>query len=1423
MGLLETAMELSKAYELLLKYGAKSAYDYIDKRGRDKSNTLVHRSDPVSVELVDLIRSMSSNGAHHSPKLDRLTSILKQHFRDATADTRVIIFTSYRESVKDIVQALREVPAWGGDANKVNVVYSGCYTDGTCWGEASVVRSSDGRRLGLAVGGLLRQYCSGPIAPDNVEGYREKMQMSVESRDYVLESFPTVRGESTWVGYAIPVNPETQTPRVVHVLQAVNVRARDWDADGSDGMPLWMGEAKQPKQRAAARLNMEGGLKAFVALVVNDCVALATGTGTALVHLCVGTKMEDEVMGVAGGDGSNEKEFVNALHGCMLLPSPRPGRPAGVLRVGPRELLMEKVARQMAAAIKAGTIEKRRVWCEFVVATGGKAKCQFTRIVKAYQFFFTGPDGRSFAYNSGPRFDAVGGGGLFLSDSAARGYRELVLRLPPLKGREAQISAQERTEEVWAMAVDAMKVTASRLWRRGDLMWAVSAAVKAVVYGCTAGGSTNRGDNADENERAAAALLPYARLWQTKGAQVILFIREMENLMDALRGRPPLGLAKRAAVHAQGLLKRLTFFFFHHSDGDRGEADVQESLGRAVVHELRRLLPESVGGENMLTINPPRAVGVLTQLAVRLRMLAFNLLEHHISKTEALRVLIEDALGTDRRFPVVDHAVPQPREFAGIMEPPTMVPWTSEDPYGFGKPVTLVDLKAEISFNLRHRLIPQPAIKEGSIMRYLIMSGVHKKLIDLYLETLKPPIAKDPYTDIYDSLLTSATLHETVEGIGNWLPVARAIFADGSRRRTPKQWHRDFAPAFAEGLMSVLDSSEDAHEGHDQAWGMRSAVCCFLPQVLVELGPLKDDLAPPSSFTKGAYLVRTVTSLEGLWGATAACGGTLFTVHFLDHLFVDGPSFPTALSVSAESIVTAVAAMAKVQAGIAPGKVGAVAFQGLHVGVRDDPGFKYRVLRLGDIEGRQRECIATVAAAFAAGRPITLRAAFLSGLRSGVSTPGYTPVRKRFVVYHRSMTIDKTLERTTDVIDAASPDLPQDADIRTVWGKDVASAVAEPMRFKPFEPGSARSWAELGGFRDRAGHTHVFLSAEDAKLWHDWVFPEEEAAEELTHAYKSRLKLLKLSLMIQSGFKGKQERMTAEKIALAWSRRAKVLVVLRRRAIQRVRQESNDLAVYEYQLRRKALRARHQGNYLQLFRMVLRAGLALGHRDVVAECARVFLVDSVDSLVTLNKVNTMFREFADQHQVSSFVRALDVNVLYDQFVNYAQSLPVSLFGAKAPFFRSFATRLAVERALAATHKNLSDAKQVRRPITPADVASLAEVHEVTKQSVNTFLALAFRNAGCERVRKLVAIWTAGLSGMALPPRQGVSADEAFDAEEEEELKEQEEERLKEQQDEDDDDDDNEDIEGTEGPKDIEDDTGPGTSILSRLASLKKKD
>lgn len=119
--MLEAAMELSKAYDLLLKLGAKDAYEYCERRGAEKQSTLIHRTDQVSREVVDLLRSMSCNGAHHSPKLDRLTSILKHHFKESTADTRVIIFTSYRTSVKDIVRALRDVPAGADTACKIKV------------------------------------------------------------------------------------------------------------------------------------------------------------------------------------------------------------------------------------------------------------------------------------------------------------------------------------------------------------------------------------------------------------------------------------------------------------------------------------------------------------------------------------------------------------------------------------------------------------------------------------------------------------------------------------------------------------------------------------------------------------------------------------------------------------------------------------------------------------------------------------------------------------------------------------------------------------------------------------------------------------------------------------------------------------------------------------------------------------------------------------------------------------------------------------------------------------------------------------------------------------------------------------------------------------------------------------------------------
>jgi len=121
LGILNQAMEISKSYELLLKYGSNQAYDYLKSRAQVHSNSLMLSKNQVAIEMVDIMRSMSANGAHHSPKLDVLTSIIKNHFKHATADTRVIVFTSYRESVKDIVRALREVPAGLENACKIKV------------------------------------------------------------------------------------------------------------------------------------------------------------------------------------------------------------------------------------------------------------------------------------------------------------------------------------------------------------------------------------------------------------------------------------------------------------------------------------------------------------------------------------------------------------------------------------------------------------------------------------------------------------------------------------------------------------------------------------------------------------------------------------------------------------------------------------------------------------------------------------------------------------------------------------------------------------------------------------------------------------------------------------------------------------------------------------------------------------------------------------------------------------------------------------------------------------------------------------------------------------------------------------------------------------------------------------------------------
>lgn len=61
--------------------------------------------------LMVMLRSCAHKGANHSPKLDKLAAVVLEHFQchaGATA-TRAIVFTTFRESVRDIVARLDKV------------------------------------------------------------------------------------------------------------------------------------------------------------------------------------------------------------------------------------------------------------------------------------------------------------------------------------------------------------------------------------------------------------------------------------------------------------------------------------------------------------------------------------------------------------------------------------------------------------------------------------------------------------------------------------------------------------------------------------------------------------------------------------------------------------------------------------------------------------------------------------------------------------------------------------------------------------------------------------------------------------------------------------------------------------------------------------------------------------------------------------------------------------------------------------------------------------------------------------------------------------------------------------------------------------------------------------------------------------------
>ena len=101
--LLNQAQSLARGLELLTTVGLRECLDYLQVSKTDTSN-------PNSAPLQEAFRVMraaaAAGGAANAPKMEALTAILRQYFgraREGGARTRVIVFTSSRDSVNHIL------------------------------------------------------------------------------------------------------------------------------------------------------------------------------------------------------------------------------------------------------------------------------------------------------------------------------------------------------------------------------------------------------------------------------------------------------------------------------------------------------------------------------------------------------------------------------------------------------------------------------------------------------------------------------------------------------------------------------------------------------------------------------------------------------------------------------------------------------------------------------------------------------------------------------------------------------------------------------------------------------------------------------------------------------------------------------------------------------------------------------------------------------------------------------------------------------------------------------------------------------------------------------------------------------------------------------------------------------------------------
>ncbi|KAK3259919.1 hypothetical protein CYMTET_31105 [Cymbomonas tetramitiformis] len=106
--LLTHCQTLANGYSQMQAYSLKQALEYMDSM--EGKNTCGLFQDFHVLELMKMMRHVCRRGINHAPKLDALNRIVQDYFQQNPEDSKIIIFTTYRESVKDIVECLSQHP-----------------------------------------------------------------------------------------------------------------------------------------------------------------------------------------------------------------------------------------------------------------------------------------------------------------------------------------------------------------------------------------------------------------------------------------------------------------------------------------------------------------------------------------------------------------------------------------------------------------------------------------------------------------------------------------------------------------------------------------------------------------------------------------------------------------------------------------------------------------------------------------------------------------------------------------------------------------------------------------------------------------------------------------------------------------------------------------------------------------------------------------------------------------------------------------------------------------------------------------------------------------------------------------------------------------------------------------------------------------